>query len=349
MNKSVKHKFWAGIAVVLVIGLLLPGCAPKPAPAPGAAPTPAAPPIKMRYSGPLPPDHDISIQMKWFGEEVKKRTGGRVTVETYVAGELYDYYASIEAVTAGSLEMAMAGPGHFAGRSPIFSYQNLFFLVESVDHWKRAQPEIDKLFEPLFAAQKIKPLNWFWYGESGLITKTPVNAVKDIKGLRIRGSSKGVNDAINALGGVGTTLAVAEAYDAMAKGALDGILSGWSGSYTRKWYEVAKYFTGPTWRVVFFGFMNLDTWNKLPKDIQETMTKVAKETEDRSFKAGVAFDIESLDALAKYGTVKIFTPEETRVWAAASKPDWDRWVKDCDGKGQGELARRILKIFEQAR
>ncbi|MFC1870133.1 TRAP transporter substrate-binding protein [Chloroflexota bacterium] len=341
-----KHKFLAGLMVILVIGLLLASCAQEPA---TPAPAPAPEPIKMRYSGGLPPTHHMSVDQKWFVDEVTKRTGGLVTVDAYIGAELYKHTECVDAVSAGAIELGFASLGNWSGRNPVLGFYNYFLLFPSRDQFERSKDKIAPLLSPLYEEQNVKFLHWFAYGDMGYIGTKPVVNPEDIKGLVIRGMNQATLAALEELGAVPAAISAAEVYDALSKGAIDGALSGWSSFNSRKFYEVTDYCSGPFFTSPWQAFMNLDTWNKLTPDIQKTVMEVAKETEARSFEHGRDYDKTCLELLEKEVTLTILSKEQEAAWLEFVSPTWDAWLADCDKAGYGSQARELMKIIDETR
>ena len=176
-----------------------------------------------------------------------------------------------------------------------------------------------------------------------------VNTIEDMKGLKIRGVSKGSFDSLEALGAVPYDFPTPEVYDAICKGAIDGVASGIQSITARKWSDCTKYAVLPfnisSWQV----FMNMDVYNGLPKDIQKTIMEVAKDAEDRIVEERRKYDGESRKALQDTQTTKILTPAEVKEWAAKVKPVHDAWVKAAAEKGHGSLAQKLYDAFAKAR
>jgi TRAP-type C4-dicarboxylate transport system substrate-binding protein len=76
------------------------------------------------------------------------------------------------------------------------------------------------------------------YSSTCIASKSLLQKPGDVKGLRIRGVSDPFFDAIKAWGGVPAAVSASEMYDAIAKGALDGVMTGWESVEKRKLYEV---------------------------------------------------------------------------------------------------------------
>lgn len=348
MNKLIKQLLFMGIIVMLVIGLLLAGCA-KPAPATTPSPAPAAKAIKLRYTGGLPPTHHMTAEQKWFAAEINKRTNGLVTVETYIGGELYKHAEVADAVGSAAIEMGYTSSGHFSGRNPIFGFYNYFFLMKDQEHTIRAKPKLNEVFAPLLDEQNCKVINWLGYGDSGYIGNKPVVNPPDIKGLMVRGMNPETVASLKALGAVGVTMAETVAYDAIAKGALDGTLTGFSTMVSRKQYEIAKYAVGCLFSSPWFVVINLDLWKKLPSDIQKTIMQVGKEAEEMSFKQSLAESAKERELLKTKLNLTILNKEQTEAWIKFARPTWDEWLAKCEKAGWGKQAREVVKILDETR
>lgn len=284
------------------------------------------------------------MEQKWFAEQVGKRTGGRVVVETYVGGELYKHAQIVDAVTTGAVDIGFVPCAWFTTRNPVFGLNDYFFLYTSFEHFQRIADELDKILKPLFEAQNAKFLHWFNYGDMACASNKPIVKPTDAKGVLIRAPNTTVVEMVKAVGGVPAAIAPEEVYDALGKGTIGAAYSGWSTFYSRKWYEVSRNFSGPVGLNPWTCFMNLSTWNSLPRDIQQTIMEVAKETAQLSAKEGVDFDKKSIDFLKGKGTVTIFSAEQVAAWQEALRPIYDKWIADCEKAGFGSQARQILKI-----
>jgi len=117
------------------------------------------------------------------------------------------------------------------------------------------------------------------HGPGFFHTKRPVNNMEELKGLRIK-SDANTSKVVAAAGATPTTMPMLETYDALKRGLTDGVLlpietlKGW------KFGEVCKYTyenPGNAYSNGFFIAMNKETWNSLPKDIQQIIYKLDEE------------------------------------------------------------------------
>ena len=129
--------------------------------------------------------HEAALQ---FAKNVSERTGGKVKVEVYPAGELGDQPALAEQVTLGALDSAVVSLGNLAMYSKKLNAMTAPFLFKDYDHAHRT---IDAFVMPWMneglAQHDAVGLSMFDYGFRQTTTKgVPVNSAADLKGVKIR-------------------------------------------------------------------------------------------------------------------------------------------------------------------
>lgn len=339
MWKLMKHKSLVVMFIILPICVLW------------ATPSAAQKPIKLRYfTGMTAAHYYCSEMIPSFTKEVEKRTKGRVKFEFYPGKELYGYLGGIDAAVAGTVEMGLTSIGHWGGYNKVFLCTDFFLLLEDNDHWFRARDAIHPILSALYEKQNVKVLHYAAYSEGVIGSRKPIKNLRDMKGMKIRAPVPGALNSIKGWGAVPTRIASGEMYDALSKGAIDAIVTGWGSHYARKLYEVEDYFVGPIWQTIWVAFMNLKKWNSLPKDIQKVMSEVSKETEPLSLRLTKSSDKNYQAKIREAGrTIKILTPEEKKLWGKPLKPVYDKWIEQCTKAGYGREARQIMEAFTKAR
>ncbi len=122
---------------------------------------------------------------------------------------------------------------------------------------------------------------------SGIYTQRPIKSAADLKGLKMR-----VYDGTGLAFGEATGIAArkmpfSEVYPAMKAGLLDSMYTSSVSGVDAKAWEVLKYFTpinivGPVNMVN----VNLEAWNKLPKEIQAKVLEIAVDDGRRHVEPG---------------------------------------------------------------
>jgi len=129
-----------------------------------------------------------------------------------------------------------------------------------------------------------------------------------------------VEDTLKALGAVPVGITIAESYDSMSKGVVDGALLPPETLKAFKLGEVTKYVTqvDMLYNTVHYTTMNKDVWNSFPKHIQDAINEVNEEvfeiaTELWDGDGGLSQD--GLDFAVENGNELItLSDEETERW-----------------------------------
>jgi TRAP-type C4-dicarboxylate transport system substrate-binding protein len=90
---------------------------------------------------------------------------------------------------------------------------------------------------------------------------------------------------VAALGGATLRTGPGEVYSALEKGVADGAIYPVVPTLDFKLHEVTKFQVRPqVGELIEFLLVNLDSWNKLPKDLQNLITQTVQEMEEEGYK-----------------------------------------------------------------
>jgi len=174
---------------------------------------------------------------------------------------------------------------------------------------------------------------------SGIYTQRPVTSEADLKGLKMR-----VYDGTGLVFGKATGIAArkmpfSEVYPAMKAGLLDSMYTSSVSGVDAKAWEVLKYFTpinivGPVNMIN----VNLDAWNKLPKNLQETVLEIAAQMEDEMWNLAGDMDRKSRAKLKENGMTlsPVSKSFRTELNAIGNKLRGE-WVKKAGSDAQNIL------------
>jgi C4-dicarboxylate-binding protein DctP len=338
MLELLKHRHTIGIGVTLAVGLLMIAFLP-------ASSLAQAKPFVLRYSSGLPHTSHVSTMQKFWGEQVEKKTDGKVKVQIYVGGQLYKHATVLDAVSSGAVEMGLAPLSMWGGYNPVFLFGTTFFMCNSMDQWRKARDNLDEVMGPLAQKFGVKFLHYIGYSYNGIASRVAIKKFMDIKGLKIRGGGLGTVESLKAAGAIAVQLDEAEVYDAISMGAIDGASSGFDSFYGRRYSEVCKFFVGHVSWVPYVTFINLKLWNDLPKDIQKVILEVSGAAETLSYELSEKRYNEAVSFLKSKATVVIWTPEEVSEGRKMLQSYYGSWLKKCADAGYGNEARKIYDIL----
>ena len=179
--------------------------------------------IRMGHTAQTAHAHHEAAQL--FAKNVAERTGGKVKVEVYPAGELGDQPALAEQITMSALDMAVVSLGNLAMYYKPLNAMTAPFLFADYDHAHRT---IDNFvmgwMNRGLAQNDAVGLSMFDYGFRQTTTKgIVVNKAEDLEGLKIRvPPSTGLLAAFDAVGANTQRIAYSELYTSLKQGVVVG-------------------------------------------------------------------------------------------------------------------------------
>jgi TRAP-type C4-dicarboxylate transport system substrate-binding protein len=305
--------------------------------------------IKLKY-GSYAPQSTIDEPILWYVDEVSKKTGVKIDVETYFGGILAKPADCLDAIGKGVYQLGWISPAFTPGKTPLAMIPNSTpLVVPSLFSGLKAADEAVQKSHALAAEFQNSNLKYLfhtgvWHYQ--LISTKPVKSLEDIKGLRVRTFGY-LSKAWAELGGVPVTMSIPEAYDALQKGVIDGVLTQPYSCYKGlRLYEVAKHFTR-----MDFGclptpvLMNLDTWKKLPEKVQQEMLKLAGDMPSIIDKKITDQENAAIEAMKNEGiTIYELSAEDKARKNEAAKVVTKMVVDDLTAKGVTD-AKEIMDIF----
>ena len=297
-----------------------------------------------------PQHHLTSVVLQGWATEVEKATGGRVKF-TMLPKHPSAPPGTFDAVREGLVDLSYVTASYTPARHilplmPELPGAGETALINSVAYsriyWKH--------FHKVGEYKGVKQLGVFTHGHGQMFTKKAVAGIGDVQGLKIR-TGGGIAEAVaKALGASAFVKPAPESYELLSSGVADGVFFPLESIISFKLdtvLEQATLFPGGMYSSAFGFFMNEDKWNKLPKQDQDTIEKLAGEHLARL--AGASWDEadrKGMDALKKSG-VKIVNanPEFVAEVKKRSAPIVDDWVKKASAKGVD--AAKILEEFRE--
>lgn len=278
-----KNKIWSAfVALILVGSLLLAACAqpaPTPTPTPKPTPTPTPTPVKpitLRWADHSPPAGLRFDGIDFMRKKIEERTGGRIKFDFYWGASLLKAKEMLVGVQENICDIAYVNPNYYPKQMALWGAWTTFFIGPEDQHitndiWHKAIGEIPD-FEADLAKWNQMLVTYAGGTPYALISTTSVKGLDGFKGLKIRAPGRWDLVRLEAGGATPVSMPMTEAYMALDKGTIDGVLCNLEAQYRFKFHEPAKYVLTmkPVWSPMPFLYtINLDVWNKLPPDIQE--------------------------------------------------------------------------------
>ncbi|HEY3276163.1 MAG TPA: TRAP transporter substrate-binding protein [Syntrophorhabdaceae bacterium] len=327
-----------GFALMILFGISF---LPTPAPAQEKV-------ITLNYAHFMPiSTRQAQLAEQWC-KEVEKRTNNRVKVSFYSSGTLAPAPLIYDAVNKGIADVGWSFLSYTRGRFPLLEVIDLPLGYKSGYVATKLVNDFYKKFKPK-EMDDTKVMYLHAHGPGILMTKKPVNKLEDMKGMKIRSTGLSAK-IVQVLGGAPVGMPIAEAYDAMRTGVVEGILIPVEGLQQWKLADWTKFTTenyGSAYTTAGFCIMNKSKWASLPPDIQNIITQINAEWAE---KTGQLWDQMDKDGrvYAQGKGIKFIalTKEEDAKWASKVAPMIDDYVKSMKAKNlPGEEALGYCKDY----
>ncbi|MBN2061379.1 MAG: TRAP transporter substrate-binding protein DctP [Deltaproteobacteria bacterium] len=234
----------------------------------------AAKTITLRCGWTFPQHHPYGIAHEAFAEKIEKESNGQVKFEHYWGGSLINMRSSYNELKEGVADLTEFSGNHVREGFHIEKSMGLVFckvrpnsetMYRIYNELRKKYPEIDQ------EHSEIKVLTYIAPSSLQIFTvKKPIKTIDDMKGLSFK--TTGLDSrVVKNLGAEGASIPPPETYTSLQKNIIDGAFLSWEAMKTYSLAEVIKYATVTdigAWPTSHVG-MNLESYNKLPKDIQE--------------------------------------------------------------------------------
>ena len=245
-----------GISLIVWLAMVAPGTAD------------AQQKITLKYANFPPATTFPCVQMERWAKEVEKRTGEKVKVQTFPGGTLLAARNIFDGVVAGTADIGNFAMSYQPGRFPVSEAVDLPIGFTSAAAASMALYDLIEKYNPKeFETTKI--LTLFTCPPADFMTKTPVRALKDLKGMELRTSGTGT-EVLKRLGAIPVGMPQSEAPEAIQKGVVKGNVSSMEILKDFNFAAYLPYATEANLFVVSVAVvMNKDTWNAMPADVKK--------------------------------------------------------------------------------
>jgi tripartite ATP-independent transporter DctP family solute receptor len=276
-------------------------------------------PIVLRYAELNPDGHIMDLCADHFAELVKQKSGGRITIQVFPAGQLGDEKTVYQGLQIGSVDMCRGNTNSMVdfGVRKITLF-GLPFIFRDRDHlWKVLNSEIGDEFLREMEDIKSGMVGLFYLDEGSrnffTAKRYVINSINDYRGLKLRvPTTELMSDTVAAMGVQSTPISFSELYSALQTGVVDGAEQPHSGYFSNKFYEVAPNYilSGHTYSPGIILASEI-SWKKLSPADQAIIREAAKETEAWNKSNIEKLDNDLLEQIKAAGANVIPVPDKT--------------------------------------
>lgn len=307
--------------------------------------------LKMQFASPDgTPWNDMDRR---FAKQIETITGGRAQVAFFPPNSVTPFKDWLQSTGAGLLDIGFVWHPVLAGKFPQMELFGLPGLsknqtLATIVYWRLRDkfPDMGKLFSD---ADNVVDIATFVAMGSHLHTTQPVRTLADVKGKVYAAQDSAGVGVLETLGASASVMVGPDAYLALQRGAVDGVLCAWGWVNNFKLNEVTTYHTLLNLNPGSYStVMNKDTWNRLTPAEQAHLADLQP----------VYFFYNTTDgaaaAMSSIPPENLFTlgADDAEALASQMKPFWDEWVRKADAAGMPgqailDEAVRLTKLYDQ--
>lgn len=262
----------------------------------------------------------MSVYMQNWADNVSAKSGGRLKIDVFPAGQLGSVPEHYDMVRRGVADIGFILHGSTSDRFPLTGLIDLPFMVKSAVHGTKIlnDPAVRAYLDPEHRGLKVLYLLTHQPGQILTVDK-PIRKPDDLKGLRIRFPSATTKAYLEKLGASTVGLPPSAIAENIQKKVIDGVTIDYGGAGIAyrlgcsigQVLELSSYVTS-------FGFvMNPDSYNSLPKDLQKLIDDSVTGKEEAIGENWDKLNEPGKEALVKGGAkVHVPTDEEKKPFVA---------------------------------
>ncbi len=311
-----------------------------------AAVEPVGPAVTLVYAEVNPLDTIVGQTDTAFKEKVEELSGGSITIDVQASGVLGSENDVLDNMLGGggTIDMsrisAFALTSYGAEKSTLLSIPYTFVSREHFWNFAKSDMAQEFLLEPEEIGLGVRGL---FYGEEGFrhfFTKTEVNSLEDLKGMKLRVSNDPImNGMVSGLGANATVVAFNELYSALQTGVVDGAEQPIANYKSNAFPEVAPnlILDGHTLGAIQVIITDA-AWNKLTPEQQDILVEAGKYASE--FNAQISEEAENkvLEELKADG-VNVVEVADITPWQEACKD-----IIESSTASNKELYQQILDM-----
>lgn len=314
--------------------------------------------LKFASDSPPPEVNPYTAAQNAWMEQIERRSNGRIKFSRFWAQGLVPSADQLKAVSSGIADVTVVLSGFWPADLPL---SNVGWLPGvTTDCWAGMMALRDLMKNHAALKRELEQKNNVKYvtgsgvGPVGIISTRPIKRLDDLKGMKIISQAGPLSDWLQALGAVSVFITAPERYDALSRGTVQGFTGQPINITVFRYHEPAKYFIDSFLGAgVHFIAMNLDTWKKLPRDLQriveETETYGITEAARRFQYEGYPKRINEVMIPARVQFTTASPEDVVRAKKVAREVVWEKWAREREAKGlpAKEVFSEFVRLYKK--
>ena len=199
--------------------------------------------IHLKLSHPSAEGGPYDLMSKKFKELVEEKSGGKYVIDIFAANALGSQEEVLDAVSLGTLDLAVTSDDILAKYAPEWGYIGLPFLFDDVDDVdENLNGELGAYLSSKLEDKGMFVISFFENGFRNITANKEIKTPQDLAGLKIRVMT---NEPLRAMftnaGAVVTNVSFSELYQALQLGTCEAEENPFANIRDKKFYEIQSY------------------------------------------------------------------------------------------------------------
>lgn len=292
----------------------------------------AAQAVDLKFSSGSPPRAHLNVQiLKPWAQSVTADSEGTLNIKFIPGAVLANHRTVYDRVINNVVQIAWTIQNVLPGQFPRTSVTSLPLVHNYADRGSRA---IWKLYKDGLISEeykRIKVLGMWAFTPSTLHTKSKIEKIADLKGMKMGISGRVLGTSLAKLGMTPVQMIPPKLYQNLSRGLIQGAAIGWTGLEPFKLDEVMKYhLEAKMGSITGMLFMNKTVFDGLPEKAKAAIQKHSYDTLVNRF--GAWWDKQELRIRTKVSkspghVIRQLSVEDRKKWLEQLKPVYAAWEK----------------------
>lgn len=231
-----------------------------------------------------PPANFHVENLNQFAADVEKATNGELKITVHSGASLFKAPDIKRAVQTGQAQAGEVLISLHENENPVFGIDVIPFLATSFDQSKKLWEASRETVAKALDGQGVKLLYATPWPPQGIFTKKDLNTVADMEGLKWRAYNVGTSRIAELVKAQPVTIQAAELPQALATGAVDGLMtSSATGVDSKIWESLTHYYDTQAWIPKNVTFVNKAAFEALSPEMQKAVLDSAAAAETRGW------------------------------------------------------------------
>lgn len=307
--------------------------------------------LKMQFAS--PDGTPWNAMDRRFAAQLEAITHGRAKVVFFPPNSVTPFKDWLQATGSGLLDIGFVWHPVLRGKFPQLELLTLPGLaknqtIASTVYWRLREtyPAMGELFTP---QDNVVEIATFVAMGAHIHSKSAIRTLDDLRGKVFAAQDAAGVEVLQKLGASASVMVGPDAYLALQRGAVDGVLCAWGWVNNFKLNEVTTHHTLVNLNPgTYSTVMNRDAYDRLSDDERTHLADLLPvyffyNTTNGAAQAMAAIPPENIHTLSA---------EDQETLATTMRPMWDAWVQKADAKGLPgreilDEAVRLMRLYDQ--